>query len=86
LTDSPLRFMIPSPLNFEIHMPNITLEAIAELLKTELKPVNETLAQHTELLNRHTTMLDGLVTDVKTLLDEKMITVHRFDRLEHWAQ
>jgi hypothetical protein len=67
-------------------MSNITLGAIAELLKTELKPINETLAQHTELLNKHTTMLDGLATDVKTLLDEKTITVHRFERLEHWAQ
>ena len=52
----------------------------------ELQSINKALAQHTQLLNRHTTMLDSLGTDVKTLLDEKTLTVHRFERLEHWAQ
>jgi hypothetical protein len=60
-------------------MSDVTLEAIAELLKTELEPIDETLAQHTELLNKHTIMLDGLSKDVKTMLDENPITVHRFE-------
>jgi hypothetical protein len=77
--------MIPSPLTFA-PMSEISLEAIADLLKTEFKPINETLAQHTQLLNKHTAMLDGLAMDVKILLDEKIITAHRFERLEHWAQ
>lgn len=74
-------------------MPEIALEAIAAVIREELKPINEslaeqtqTLAQQSEILNRHTTALDGLAKDVKTLLDEKAITMHRFERLEHWAQ
>lgn len=74
-------------------MPEITLEAIAEVIREELKPINakvdsldDRLSSVENTLNRHTTMLDGLAKDVKTLLDEKAITMHRFERLEHWAE
>jgi hypothetical protein len=37
-------------------------------------------------LASHTTTLDGLAKDVRKVLDEKTVSVARFDRLEHWAQ
>jgi hypothetical protein len=67
-------------------MSNVTMEAIASLLSEELKPIDTRLDTIEKTLNRHTTILDGLSKDVKTLLDEKAITMHRFERLEHWAQ
>ena len=68
-------------------MPEITLKAIEQLLDAKLdEKLDAKLAPIQKTLNQHTTMLDGLAKDVKTLLDEKTITVHRFERLEHWAQ
>jgi len=67
-------------------MSNITLEGIATLLEQELKPLKTDIADIKKTQNQHTTMLDGLAKDVKTLLDEKTITTHRFERLENWAQ
>lgn len=67
-------------------MSNITLEGIAELLKTELDPISADIGQIKQTLEEHTTALANLATDVKTLLDEKTISAARFDRLEHWGQ
>ncbi len=68
-------------------MPEITFAAIEQLLDVKLdEKFDAKLAPIQATLNRHTTMLDGLAKDVKTLLDEKTITVHRFERLEQWAQ
>jgi hypothetical protein len=77
--------MIPSPLT-SAPMSNVTMEGIASLLSEELKPINTRLDTIEKTLNHHTTILDGLAKDVKTLLDGKAITDHRFERLEHWAQ
>ena len=63
-------------------MPNITLEGISNLLKEELKPINEKLAEHSTILNQHTNQLHAIAKDVKNLLDEKTVTVARFDRVE----
>ena len=48
-------------------------------LTTRLTAVEENQATHSTVLN-------GIAKDVKTLLDEKTIYAARFDRLEHWAQ
>lgn len=68
-------------------MSEVTLKAIEELMDRmlddkfdgKLKPIKETLDQHT-------TALDGLVKDVKTLVDEKTVNTGRLDRLEKWGQ
>ena len=67
-------------------MSNVTLEGIAELLKQELGPIKTTLAEHTELLNSHTTSLETLLSAKKTKDDENTVSVHRFKRLEDWAE
>ena len=67
-------------------MSDITLEGIAKVIQEELKPVNARLDAIETTLAQHTTALDNLATDVKTLLHEKTISAHRFERLEHWAQ
>ena len=67
-------------------MPNVTLEGIAALLKEEFAPVNARLdaIEHTQ--TQHTAALVEISTDVKTLLDHKIVTDHRLERLEHWGQ
>jgi hypothetical protein len=81
-------------------MPEITIKAIEQLLDAKLEPiitkldaVEETLSDHTTVLhghtstlNNHTSILDALSKDVKTLLDDKTVTAHRIERIEHWAQ
>jgi len=75
-------------------MREITLKAIEEVLDVKLDekldaklaPVNTKLSAIEETLSQHTTMLDGHAKDVKTLLDEKSVTAHRFERLEKRAQ
>ena len=71
-------------------MSEITVEAIAKAMETvlrdELEPIKTTLANMEETGNHHTTLLDGIAKDVKTLLDEKAISAKRFERLETWAQ
>jgi hypothetical protein len=67
-------------------MSDITLEGIASLLHEELKPILETQAEHTKILARHTDTLVTIASDVKDLLDQKTVTDHRLERIEHWAQ
>ena len=67
-------------------MSNVTLEGIAALLKEELEPIRETLAEHSQILSQHTAALVEIAADVKTLLDHKTLTDHRLERIEHWAQ
>ena len=88
LTLKALEHLLDKKLDEKLDAKLQPIKAVMANLATneELQSINKTLAQHTQLLNRHTTLLDSLGTDVKTLLDEKTITVHRFDRLEHWAQ
>jgi hypothetical protein len=70
-------------------MSEVTIEAIAKLLKEEFKieldPIKATLAEHTKILNIHTAALDQLLTEKKNREDEKIVNVHRFERLERWA-
>ena len=35
---------------------------------------------------QHTTALANIATDVNKLLDQKTVTEHRLERIEHWAQ
>lgn len=75
-------------------MPEVNLKAIEDLLDRKLdekldgklEPINIQLNAIQETVAHHTNMLDGLAKDVKTLLDEKTITEHRFERLEDWGQ
>jgi Tat protein secretion system quality control protein TatD with DNase activity len=83
-------------------MPEITLSAIEQLLDKQLKPIKTVMAslatsqELTEIkttqagvaatVGVHTTLLDGIAKDVKTLLDEKTIAAARLARLEKWAQ
>jgi len=50
-----------------------------EKLDKKLEPIKATV-------NSNAAVLDGLAKDVKKLLDEKTITVYRFERLENWGQ
>jgi tRNA threonylcarbamoyladenosine modification (KEOPS) complex Pcc1 subunit len=71
-------------------MSEITLEGIAavihEELTMELNPIKERLGNVEQTLAQHTTVLDSIAKDLKTLKDEKTIAASRLDRLEHWAQ
>ena len=68
-------------------MLEITLKAIEQLLDVKLdEKLDAKLAPIRETLNQHTTALDSLAKDVKTLLGEKTVSAERFERLEHWAQ
>ena len=67
-------------------MSNVTIENIAALLKFELEPINTRLAAVEDTLSGHTTTLSNIAGDVKSLLDQKTVTDHRLERLEHWAQ
>jgi thymidylate synthase ThyX len=66
---------------------NITLEGIANVIREELKPVNErltaveeTLGEHTKLLRSHTDSLEKLLTKKKVKDDESTIRLARFER------
>lgn len=67
-------------------MSNVTMENIAALLKSELEPINTRLAAVEETLSGHTTALSNIAGDVRSLLDQKAVTEHRLERLEHWAK
>ena len=74
-------------------MANITLEGIANIIREELKPVNERLDKVESMLgtietiqNQHTAALTQLLTEKKNKEEEKLVSAERFDRLEHWAQ
>jgi hypothetical protein len=69
-------------------MSNVTLEGIAALLKEELHPIRETLAEHTKILSehtntlsQHTAVLEKLLTEKKSKTDKETVSAHRFDRL-----
>lgn len=71
-------------------MSNVTLEGIANLLKSELKleldPIKEILAEHTKTLALHTTALETLLTEKKNRDDAKIVKDDRLDYLEKWAK
>ena len=74
-------------------MANITLEGIANVIREELKPVNERLDKVESMLgtietiqNQHTAALTQLLTEKKNKEEEKLVSAERFDRLEHWAR
>ena len=70
-------------------MSEITIEAIAKtvgaIVKQELEPVNFKLATIEDTVSKHTTQLDGIAKDVKTLMDHKTVTDHLFERPEKWG-
>jgi hypothetical protein len=74
-------------------MANVTLEGIAGLLKVELEPIKDTLAEHTKTLTEHTKILslhtqalDKLLTEKKNKDEEKTVRDSRLDNLEIWAK
>ena len=67
-------------------MSNVTLEGIAALLKVELDPIRETLAEQTKTLALHTAALETLLTEKKTRDDNKTVKDSRIDYLEKWAK
>ncbi len=71
-------------------MSEVTLEAIAgvveKVVDDKLQPIKEILDDHTETLERHTTILDQLLTKKKTKDDEETVAIFRFSRLENWAK
>ena len=62
-----------------------TAVLVANLVE-DFHEVPATLKAIQQTLSSHTTLLDGLATDVKKVLDEKTLAAARFDRLEKWAQ
>jgi len=67
-------------------MSKLTLESIAALLKEELGPIKQKLEEHSEILSQHSAALVELSSDVKSLLDQRTVTEHRVERLEHWGK
>ena len=70
-------------------MSEVTIEAIAKLLKEEFKieldPIKTRLVAIEEVLATHTAALEQLLTEKKNKDEGKTISAERFDRLEHWA-
>ena len=77
-------------LEYTIFMTEITLEAIAKtvgkVIKQELEPIDRKLNTIEKTLESHTLALDQLVLDKKTREEEKIVSIHRFERLEKWAR
>lgn len=74
-------------------MSNVTLEGIAALLKEELKPIHQTLQEHTEtlarhsdILSEHTAALEILLKDKERRTDNNTVVSRRVERIEHWTQ
>ena len=69
---------------------NITLEAVAkvveEVIKTELQPVKDDLADVKTIQRSHTDSLEKLLTKKKTKEDEVVIAASRLDRLEAFCK
>ena len=68
-------------------MSDITLKAIEQLLDLKLEEkLDKKLEPIQKILNNHSTQLDAIAKDVKTLMDEKTVTTGRLDTLETWGQ
>lgn len=74
-------------------MSNVTLEGISKVIKVELEPIKEilaehtkTLTEHTKTLSAHTAALDQLLTEKKNKDDNKIVGDSRLDYLEKWAK
>ena len=74
-------------------MANITLEGIAEVIREELKPVNERLdkietrlSNVEQTVNLHTAALEQLLTEKKNREDNKTVSDGRLEYIEHWAK
>jgi L-ascorbate metabolism protein UlaG (beta-lactamase superfamily) len=46
----------------------------------------DVLNRHSELLHQHTDAFDSLSHASKALLEQKEVTEHRLERLEHWGE
>ncbi len=75
------------------YMSNVTLEGISKVIKVELEPIKEilaehtkTLTEHTKTLSAHTAALDQLLTEKKNKDDNKIVGDSRLDYLEKWAK
>jgi septal ring factor EnvC (AmiA/AmiB activator) len=74
-------------------MANITLEGIADVVREELKPLKEDIAEiKTRLtslettVSLHTAALEQLLTEKKNREDNKMVSDGRLEYIEHWAK
>jgi hypothetical protein len=68
-------------------MPEVTLKAIEDLLDNKLdEKLDAKLAPLEHTLDSHTTSLDAIAKDVKVLLQAKIVSEYRLERIEHWAQ
>ncbi len=90
----PLRPLLPDPCIIikPRFMAELTLKAIEDLLDTKLEPIDtklsaieETVTAHTATLASHTDTLDAVAKDIKVLLQAKVVTEYRLERMEHWA-
>ena len=63
-------------------MTNVTLEAISELLQTELKPIKDELLVIRQTLDSHTLALDALVKNTSNLQTEFVIMKDRLEKYE----
>ena len=52
----------------------------------DVKDIKTRLDGVEEAVRNHSTQLDSIAKDVKTLLEEKTISAARLERLEKWAQ
>ena len=64
-------------------MSNVTLEAIEDLFDRKM---DEKLEPLKHVLSQHTAALDQLMKASLNKDDERLVTTHRLDRLEHWAK
>lgn len=55
-------------------------------LDNKLEPINTKLAAIEETVSSHTASLDAIAKDVKVLLQAKIVSEYRLEKIEHWAQ
>jgi DNA repair ATPase RecN len=78
--------MSESPTNLTSEQKIDKILTLAVNTSEDVKDIKARLASIEETVRSHSTQLDGIAKDVKTLLEEKTISSARLERLEHWAQ
>ena len=68
-------------------MPEISIKAIEDLLDNKLdEKLDKKLDPIIALQKQHTTALANIATDVKVLLQAKIVSEYRLEKIEHWAE
>lgn len=63
-----------------------SMQGLFDYVETNLKPINERFDKIEATLEVHTRALDRLLKDMENRETEKLVFVHRMERIENWAK